>query len=106
MTTGFESSSEPPSTRRPPWLATRLSLQMFLAFAVQGAWVPVFTVYLYELGLSPAAAAWAFTAFSRSSMVAPLFWGQVADRWVPAERCISLCALGTAATLLAMPYLE
>lgn len=106
MTSGTESSSEPPSAYRPPWLATRLSLQMFLAFAVQGAWVPVFTVYLYELGLSPGEAAWAFTAYSLSSMVAPLFWGQVADRWVPAERCISLCALVNAATLVAMPYLE
>jgi MFS family permease len=39
-------------------------------------------------------------------LVAPLAWGQIADRWVPAERCISLCALVNAVTLAAIPYLE
>ena len=26
-------------------------------------------------------------------MLAPLIWGQIADRWVAAEKCISLCAV-------------
>lgn len=101
-----EPNPDAQSSRRPPWLTTRLSVQMFLGFAVQGAWVPVFSVYLQQLDFSPAAVAWAFTAYSLSSLVAPLVWGQIADRWVPAERCISLCALVNAVTLAAIPYLK
>ena len=81
-------------------------MQMFLAFAVQGAWVPVFSVFVDQLGFSPVAAAWAFAAYSLSSFVAPLVWGQVADRWVPAERCISLCALVNVAILATVPFLR
>jgi MFS family permease len=101
----FGPTSPEPSRARPPYLATRLSVQMFLAFAVQGAWVPVFSVILDELHFSPIAASWAWATYSLSSFVTPLVWGQVADRWVPAERCISLCAvidvlvLATMATL-------
>src|SRR6516165_7539125 len=96
---------EPPRDR-PPLLVVRLSMQMFLAFAVQGAWVPVFSVFVDQLGFSPVAAAWAFAAYSLSSFVAPLVWGQVADRWVPAERCISLCALVNVAILATMATLR
>jgi MFS family permease len=97
---------EPPAGRRPRWLAARLSVQMFLAYGVQGAWVPVFSVYLHQLGFSPAATAWAFTPYSLCSLVSPLLWGQVADRWVPAERCISACAIIVTAALLAIPLLD
>jgi MFS family permease len=100
-----DATEEPPHRQRTPWLATRLSVQMFLAFAVQGAWVPAFSVFLARRGFSPEEMAWTFTAYSLSSLVAPLAWGQVADRWVPAERCISLCALIVALTLGAMPFL-
>ena len=101
-----ETTASPFAARRPRWLAARLSVQMFLAYAIQGAWLPVFAVYLEQLGFSPAATAWAFAAYSFSSLVAPLAWGQVADRWVPAERCISVCGLGTALTLLLLPHLD
>jgi MFS family permease len=97
---------DPLAVPPPPWLATRLSVQMFLSFAVQGAWVPVFSVYLQQLDFSPAAVAWAFTAYSFSSLVTPLVWGQIADRWIPAERCISFCALINAVALAGIPYLE
>ena len=97
--------SEPPRAR-PPYLAARLSLQMFLAFAVQGAWVPVFSVFVDQLGFSPIAASWAFAAFSLSSFVTPLVWGQIADRWVAAERCISLCAVVNVVILATVPALR
>jgi MFS family permease len=79
---------------------------MFLAFAVQGAWVPVFSVYLAQLGFSPRATSGAFITYALSSLVAPIAWGQIADRWVPAERCISLCGLGTAVLLAVLPALD
>jgi MFS family permease len=93
----------PPGRTAGARLAARLAVQMFLAFAVQGAWMPVFSAYLDRLGFSPVTVAWSFAAYAISSLVAPVAWGQVADRWVPAERCIALCALAVGATLAVMP---
>jgi MFS family permease len=101
-----EVNTPEPRTDRPRFLAVRLSVQMFLAFAVQGAWVPIFSVFLKELDFTPAAVAWAFAAYSLSSLVAPLVWGQIADRWVPAERCISWCAMINVAILWYVPSLR
>lgn len=103
MATPDPASIAPPACP-PPLLASRLAVQMFLAYAVQGAWVPVFSVYLHQIDFTPAAVSWAFTAYSLSALVAPLAWGQVADRWVPAERCISVCALACAVMLALMPH--
>jgi MFS family permease len=74
-------------------LHARLSVLIFLAFAVMGSWLPVFTLHLQNLNFSPSAAAWASAANAIGAMLAPLIWGQIADRWLAKERCISLCAV-------------
>jgi MFS family permease len=66
---------------------------MFLYYAIQGAFVPVFSLRLYELGLTPLEMGWACAAQALAALVAPLVAGQVADRWLPAEHCLSICAL-------------
>ena len=77
-----------------PWLLHgRLSCLIFLAFAIMGSWVPVFTLYLQTLNFSPAETAWASAANAIGAMLAPQIWGQIADRWLAKERCISLCAI-------------
>src|SRR5205085_5246087 len=70
----------------------RLSLLMFLQYAVIGAWVPTFSLRLSELAFTPAQIGWACAAVALASLVGPLVSGQVADRWCPAERCITCCA--------------
>jgi nucleoside transporter len=80
-------------------LAARLALMMFLAYGILGPWVPVFSQHLRELGFSPEAVGWASAANAIGALLAPVVWGQVADRWVPAERCIALCALVCAGVL-------
>ena len=79
----------------PRLLGVRLAVQIFLAYAVMGAWVPVFSLYLTKLGFSPGATAWASATSAIGSVIAPLLWGQIADRWLAMERCISLCAAAT-----------
>jgi MFS family permease len=79
-------------------LRRRLSLLMFLQYAPQGAFVPLFSLRLQELGFSPVeiggvCATQALAAF------AALAAGQLADRWFPAQRCLAVCAL-LAGTLL------
>jgi MFS family permease len=80
-------------------LRWRLSVLMFLLYGVPGAWCPLFSLRLEELGFTPLETGWAFTTQALASLVAPLAAGQVADRWWPAERCLSFCALAAGALL-------
>src|SRR5438045_3227106 len=80
------------SARRHSPLALRLSVLMFLQYAIIGAWSPVFGPYLKSLPLTNTQTAWIWTTAALGSMLAPVVWGQIADRWLAAERCISLCA--------------
>jgi MFS family permease len=95
-------------TKAPPrFLRIRLAVQIFLAYAVMGAWLPIFTLYLtQQLGFSPQATAWASATNAIGALIAPLFWGQIADRWLAMERSLSLCALGSGIGLFALTALS
>src|SRR5688572_16075311 len=70
----------------------RLSLLMFLQYSVLGAWIPLFSLWLTQLELSPFEMSWVFATFAMSSVLGPLIVGQIADRWVAVERCIAVAA--------------
>lgn len=80
-------------------MTVRLSVMMFLQYAILGAWAPVFGPYLKTLSLTNTQTAWIWSTAAIGSIVAPLIWGQIADRWLAAERCISLCAAVAGVTL-------
>jgi MFS family permease len=86
----------------PRFLGLRLSALMFIAFAIMGAWLPVFSRHLQSLRFAPDAMAWASASNAIGAMIAPLIWGQIADRWLSPPRCISLCALATGVLLLVL----
>lgn len=71
----------------------RLAMLMFLQYAVPGAWVPIFSLHLQIMDFEPGEIAWSCATAALGSLAAPLFWGQLADRWFPVERCICFCAL-------------
>jgi nucleoside transporter len=77
----------------------RLSLLMFLNFTVLGAWVPVLSPFLKQLGCTPQESAWIFATSALGAVFAPVLWGQIADRWLAAEKCVSFCCLVSAASL-------
>jgi hypothetical protein len=55
-----DTKSPPSEIASPPprFLRVRLAVQIFLAFAIMGAWLPVFTLYLTkQLGFSTEATA-------------------------------------------------
>ncbi len=79
---------------------------IFIAFAVMGAWLPVFSRHLQSLRFSPDAMAWASASNAIGAMIAPLIWGQIADRWLAPPRCITLCGLATGVLLLVLARLE
>src|SRR5262245_33247025 len=75
-----------------PALRTRLSFLMFLQYAVPGAWVPVFSLRLTELSLTPVQIGWAGATCPLPALAPPFLAGRVADRWFPAERCLACFA--------------
>lgn len=75
---------------------------MFLQYAVMGAWVPLFTLLLKERNFSPQETAWCCATAALGALLAPLPWGQIADRHVPAQRCISFCSLVCGICLLVL----
>lgn len=75
---------------------------MFLLYAVPGAWWPVFSLRLRELAFGPLEMAWAFASSALGAILASLMAGQVADRWVPAQRCIAACSAVAGVLLLTL----
>ncbi|MGQ9454226.1 MAG: MFS transporter [Armatimonadota bacterium] len=68
----------------------RLSIMMFLQYAIWGAWAPVLWPYLVNprpngLGMSNPQAAFIFGLLWLACILAPFTGGQIADRWVPTQ---------------------
>ena len=72
-------------------LRIRLSLMMFLEFAVWGAWAPVLWPYLRGsveqgcLGFSAFQASQIFGVLWLACIAAPFIGGQIVDRWIPTQ---------------------
>ncbi len=71
----------------------RLSLLMFLVWAVPGALLPLYSVRLHRLGFSAMEVACCCATQAAASVLAALLAGHAADRWLPAERLLVGCAL-------------
>jgi MFS family permease len=84
----------------------RLSLMMFLMFAVVGSWLPLLTIHLDELGFNPQQIALASSTAAMAYLAASLVAGQFADRWIAAERCIAVGSLIAGALLVVLARLE
>lgn len=82
-----------------PFLRVRLFIQMFLQFAVWGAWAPVLFKHLLNIGFSPMQAGTIMGTGPLGIMIAPLIAGQLADRYFSTERYLSVSYLATAALL-------
>src|SRR5262249_59426505 len=88
-----------PARPQVPALTTRLSLLLGLLYAVPGSVVPLFSLRLKELGFTPAEIGWCCATQAIGSLLAPLLAGQIADRWVAADRCLAICSFVTAGLL-------
>lgn len=75
----------------------RLSILMFLQYAPAGALLPLFTVRITDdLHFTPMERGWVCATQAVASILGPLLAGQVADRWWPAERCVTVLAFAAA----------
>lgn len=86
-------------------LKTRLSLMMFLAYAVNGTLVPILTLYLRNhLHFEPWQAGVVAAMPAAAAIVAPWGASHIADRYLSSERLLALCHLLCAALMFALWY--
>jgi predicted MFS family arabinose efflux permease len=70
----------------------RLSVLMFLQWAVPGALVPLYSIRLHQLGFGQLTIGVCCATQAVAAVVSSLVAGQVADRWLPAEKALAICA--------------
>jgi nucleoside transporter len=83
----------------------RLSVMMFLQYAIWGAWaVDLSGVLETRLGFSGRALGFIYSALPLATLLAPFTAGQVADRWLPAQKALGIFHLAGGVLLLVMGY--
>ena len=79
----------------------RLSGMMALVYSVQGAFWPLLSIHLVDLGISERGRGWIFATMAMASFAMPLGAGQLVDRLMPTQRFLSL-SFGAGTGLLAL----
>lgn len=75
-------------------LYLKLSVMMFLEFAIWGAWAPVLASHLIgTLKMSGKQTGWIYAMLWLGCIVSPFIGGQIADRWVATEYFLSFVHL-------------
>lgn len=82
----------------------RLVAMNFLEFAVWGAYLISMGAFLASIGIG-ANIGWFYTVQGIVSIFMPALVGIVADRWIPAQRMLSLCHLVAAAAMMVVGWL-
>ena len=79
----------------------RLSVMMFLQYAIWGSWAPVLSAYLQnDLGFSGTQIGLIYSLLPLATIISPFLGGQIADRYFPAEKLIALLQLAGGAVLI------
>lgn len=83
----------------------RLSILMFLQFALPGAMLPLYSMRLKELGFTPMELAMCCATHGVGALLAPL-GAQLADRYFAAEKCVAVFSLLSSLFLIGLAYAE
>ncbi|MEX1023865.1 MAG: MFS transporter [Planctomycetota bacterium] len=88
----------------PPLLNSRLSVMMFLQYAIWGAWLPFLWSYLYDYReMQESQIGWIFAAGAVGAIFGPFIAGQIADRYFATEKFLGLSHLAGAALIWQLP---
>jgi len=96
-------------TAKPPLsldVRLRLSVMMFLQFAVWGAWFVVFFNYLLKLGFDGGETGWIFGNMALGAILAPMVVGMLADRFMASEKLMAILHLAGAGVLFLQAQLD
>lgn len=80
-------------------IKTRLALMTFLEFAIWGAYLTSLGSFLFNVGLKENIG-WFYSVQGIVSIFMPALVGIVADRWIPAQKMLSLCQVIAGAFML------
>src|SRR5690348_6614742 len=69
---------------------------MFLQFATWGAWLPILGNHLTNIHFTPQEIGLVVGTGALAGMIAPLFAGQIADRWMNTEIVLAISHLASA----------
>jgi len=73
-------------------LLVKLSVLMFLEYAIKGAWLPLFYQFLtVHRGFTGAEFGWLIAISASGAIAAPFVAGQIADRYFNTEKFLALC---------------
>lgn len=86
------------------FIKARLIAMNFLEFAVWGAYLISMGTFLAGIGMG-AHIGWFYTVQGLVSIFMPAIVGIVADRWIPAQRMLSLCHLVAAVAMMGVGVL-
>jgi nucleoside transporter len=82
-------------------LYIRLSIMMFLEFAIWGAWAPVLASHLVgPLKMTGKQTGWIYATLWLGCIVSPFIGGQIADRWVETQWFLAIVHVVGGAVLL------
>jgi MFS family permease len=87
-------------------MRARLSLLLFLQYAVPGAWTPILSAWLQARGFEAPAIGWISACGALAALISPLMAGQLADRCWPSQYCIAGGGLLAAGLLWLLPQLN
>lgn len=81
-------------------IKTRLALLNFIEFTVWGAYLTSLGSYLFKVGMA-GEIGWFYAMQGIVSMFMPAIIGIAADRWIPAQKMLSICHVVAGAFMLA-----
>lgn len=84
-------------------IRTRLIVLSFLQFAVWGAYLTSMNRYLGDVGLGESIG-WFYAVQGLVSIFMPALMGIIADRWIPAQKVLSLCHTAAAVFMAMAAY--
>ena len=87
-------------------LRLRLSIMMFLEFAVWGAWFVVLGNYLEALHFSKTQVGTMYSLIPLGAIISTMFVGQFADRYFSSERLMAVLHLSGAGLLFWMAQVQ
>ncbi|MEW6654986.1 MAG: MFS transporter, partial [Bacteroidota bacterium] len=81
----------------------RLSIMMFLQYAVWGAWYVTVGNYMGSIGMSDVIH-WAYTVSPIAAIVSPFFLGMVADRYFATEKVLGVLHIVGGLAMFIAPF--
>src|SRR5262245_32284041 len=95
------------TTFDPVLVRTRLSVMMFLQYAIWGAWLPLLWPFLHDhRGFSPGQIGDMFAISAVGALVAPFIAGQIADRHFATEKFLGMSHLFGAALVWQLAWID